>query len=85
MITDTAVLHTGTNNIINSENNKDIVADSIINIAGEKCCFISTVNKTLKPKCLSYTIIVIFLITRISKRRIFGRTVYRLTVQVKIF
>ena len=60
MTTDTAVLHTGTNNIINSENNKDIVADSIINIAGKKCGFISTINKTLKAKCLSYTIIVIF-------------------------
>ena len=40
VITDTAILHTGTNNIINSENNKDSVADSIINIAGEKCDFI---------------------------------------------
>ena len=61
VITDTAILHTGTNNIINSENNKDIVADSIINIAGEKCDFISTVNETLKAKCLSCTIIIIFL------------------------
>ena len=33
MITDIAVLHMGTHDIVNSEVNKDLVADSIINIA----------------------------------------------------
>ena len=33
MITDIAILHVGTNDITNSEVNKDLVADRIINIA----------------------------------------------------
>ena len=39
MITDIAVLHMGTNDIINSEVNKDLVADSIINVARECVAF----------------------------------------------
>ena len=39
MITDIAVLHMGTNDIINSEVNKNLVADSIINIARECVAF----------------------------------------------
>ena len=33
MLTDIAVLHMGASDIINSEANKDLAADSIINIA----------------------------------------------------
>ena len=39
VITDIAVLHMGTNDIINSEVNKDLEADSIINIARECVAF----------------------------------------------
>ena len=39
MITDIAVLHMGTNDIINSEVNKNLVVDSIINIARECVAF----------------------------------------------
>ena len=39
MIKNIAVLHTGTNDIINSEDNKDLVANSILNIARECVLF----------------------------------------------
>ena len=39
MITDIVVLHMSTDEIINSEVNKNLVADSIINIAGERIAF----------------------------------------------
>ena len=40
-ITDIAVLHMATNDIMNSENNKDLVADSIINTARECVPFVA--------------------------------------------
>ena len=39
MISDNAILHIGTNDIINEEVNKDLVANSIINIATECVAF----------------------------------------------
>ena len=83
----------GINDIINSDTNKDLVADSIINIAiegiafsvkslfissltvnnGRNWAFINGVNKTVKDVSCKYSHLMI---TRMSKKRIFGRAIY---------
>ena len=55
MISDMAVLHMGTNDIMYSKVNKDLVADSIIDIFGEyvafgaKIVFISSLTINTQP------------------------------------
>ena len=99
LIKDIVILHMITNHIINLEVNKDLIVHSIVKVAGEwvefsvKCMFISSINVNARHHlafiCVGYKALnvswSILLLTGISKRSIFGRTLYTLIVQVKTY
>ena len=52
--TDIAVLHMGTNDILNAEADKGLIAESIMDIAKECFRFGVKANNTLQDKCVTY-------------------------------